>query len=220
MRRYARPAFGSRVLQTITTDDIADHLAGLRSTLAGSTLSTYLAVLSQSFSYAANTRRGWIQINPCKSLERSERPKPANRERRTIPEDDLRRLLEGASEPFGTLIMLLAYSGLRISEALGLRWSDVDFEAGFISPRFQYDREGKPGPLKTANSYRSVVLAPQLAKALREHRLRSLHSGPGDFVFPNATGDAADALRKRTGLLRPFDRPARSERKQASPDPP
>jgi integrase len=89
----------------------------------------------------------------------------------------------------GSLYTVLAFTGLRIGEALGLTWRDVGFANGYVTPRHQYDRDGKRGPLKTRNSYRSVVLASELARTLKEHQLRSLFSSEDDFVFPAATGD-------------------------------
>jgi hypothetical protein len=41
---------------------------------------------------------------------------------------------------------------------------------------------------KTAGSRREVVLVPQLAKVLREHRMASRYKAPTDFVFPAPDG--------------------------------
>jgi integrase len=61
-----------------------------------------------------------------------------------------------------------------VSEALGLRWQDVDFEAGTITVAGQLGRDGKtwiPVP-KTAASAATVPLLPVLRRELVEHRLR------------------------------------------------
>ena len=39
----------------------------------------------------------------------------------------------------------LAWTGMRVSEALGLRWEDVDFDNREIRVRFQLDPNGNSG---------------------------------------------------------------------------
>ena len=56
------------------------------------------------------------------------------------------------------------YAALRVSEALGLRWQDVDFKADTITVAGQLDRDGKtwvPVP-KTEASAAMVPLLPVL----------------------------------------------------------
>ena len=61
-------------------------------------------------------------------------------------------------EPFRTLVFLVAVIGLRISEALGLKWSDLDYERQMIHlrrvwvsndlvPRMKTDGSEAPVPL-------------------------------------------------------------------------
>ena len=52
-----------------------------------------------------------------------------------------------------------------------------------IHVRRQPYRTGETAPLKTAKATRSVLLTPAFAQVLREHRLRSRYSQPGDFLF-------------------------------------
>jgi integrase len=91
--------------------------------------------------------------------------------------------------------MLLAtaiYTGLRLSELLGLAWSDVDLEAGYLHVRKQLDL-GKRVEPKTPRSVRDVVLMPQLVPLLREHREEQFARGlarPSDFVFASEAGTA------------------------------
>lgn len=40
---------------------------------------------------------------------------------------EVRHVCDVADESMATLVAVLAYSGLQIGEALGLRWQDVDF---------------------------------------------------------------------------------------------
>jgi integrase len=63
--------------------------------------------------------------------------------------------------------------------------------------------------LKTDSGRRDVVLIPELAKMLREHRMASLHKQAGDFLFPapegpgrdhRSTARAVERTLKRAGL--------------------
>ncbi len=53
-------------------------------------------------------------------------------EKRILSTVETRRLIEKATDGSRDLIATLALSGLRQSEALGLTWQDVDFEAGVL----------------------------------------------------------------------------------------
>jgi integrase len=68
-------------------------------------------------------------------------------------------------------LLLLTY-GMRRGEALGLRWSDIDFRYGLIHIRQQIDRiNGRviARDLKTKNSRRALPLIPNVRVALLEH---------------------------------------------------
>jgi integrase len=68
---------------------------------------------------------------------------------------------------------LLAATGLRRGEVLGLRWSDVDFDLGRIEVANTLTAVGEEivtGPPKTALSRRNVYLDKRTLAALRDHR--------------------------------------------------
>lgn len=68
--------------------------------------------------------------------------------------------------------LLMLHAGLRISEALGLLWADVDTDARTIVVRRQADGRGGFAPrLKTRTSGRTLTNLPtMLTNALAEHR--------------------------------------------------
>ena len=80
------------------------------------------------------------------------------------------------------------FSGLRLSELLGLTWADVQFERGVVDATHQLARDGSRRQLKTSAARRDVVLMPELAATLRRHRLASVFSGESDLVFCSDTG--------------------------------
>jgi len=105
--------------------------------------------------------------------------------------DQLAQLLDHAGS-YRFLFEFLAYTGLRIGEALGLTWADVDYENGLIHVHRQLTRYRVHGPLKTPGSKREVILVPTIAKQLRECWLASRHKRPSDLVFCNRDGRGRD----------------------------
>jgi hypothetical protein len=110
--------------------------------------------------------------------------------RRTARRPHGERKIVDHTRRYRTLFEVLAYTGLRIGEALGLTWADIDFDNAVIHVHRQLDRNRQHAPLKTPASRREVVVAPAIAKLLREHRLASPYKAPHHFVFANAAHSA------------------------------
>lgn len=93
---------------------------------------------------------------------------------------------------------LLAATGLRISEAIALRWSDLHLDPP--APRLQVSRaivKGVIGAPKSRHGKRLVPLPTELAATLRE--LRPPDAPDDALVFPGREGASSDpgALRRR-----------------------
>ena len=79
---------------------------------------------------------------------------------------ELSKLLAHTPERWRLLFELLAHTGLRISEAIGLEWQHVQFGD---SPKLlvrQQDCRGEVGKLKSAKSRRDLPLSPGMAERL------------------------------------------------------
>lgn len=99
------------------------------------------------------------------------------RERRTIPPNPGVRMTE--DEAFATLNALspahwrdlavfLALTGLRVSEALALRWDRVDFDGGTLLVDLSAEQRGRvDAPTKTRTSVRRLRLEPVVLDVLR-----------------------------------------------------
>ena len=83
-------------------------------------------------------------------------------------------------------------AGLRISEALGLRWCDVDFDAALLHVRQQLTRYRKLKHLKTDAGRRDVVLAPAVVRLLRERWLASPYKTADHLIFYKVNGEPGD----------------------------
>jgi integrase len=87
---------------------------------------------------------------------------------------------------YSPLIQLLALTGLRVSEALALRWADVDLFAGVLNIRHSLGRDGTLGQTKTTAGERVVPLRPGLVDLLV--RLKPLDASEEGFVFAGRRG--------------------------------
>ena len=84
--------------------------------------------------------------------------------------------------PEQALAFLSAATGLRISESLGLKWSDIDFAGKLINVRRTW-LQGKVGKPKTKAAAAPVPLGPALAKAMSEWRATTDYGADEDWVF-------------------------------------
>jgi integrase len=87
-------------------------------------------------------------------------------------------------EPVRTLTMLVAATGLRISEALGLQWQDVDWKNQKIHVQRRWI-EGDLDEPKTRASKRPVPMHPLLAEFVLGWKRETEYGKPGDWVFPS-----------------------------------
>jgi len=190
--RHLLPAFGKRRLQTLTTDDCARLIVSLRAKgLSPKTVSGSLVPLGRIFALAL--RRGLIADNPLRRLEASERPRLHRREQRVLTHAEIGKLLDACLPRYRPFIATALYSGMRLSELLGLTWADVDLAAGLIRVRHQLsrarvDRPARRVRLKTQAGVRDIPLLPQLGALLKRHKLASPFSGEGDYVFATSLG--------------------------------
>jgi integrase len=127
--------------------------------------------------------------------EHDEEPKA-----KAMTREELRLVLAALPKQWRPFFELLASSGLRISEALGLRWGDVDLGVTpCLRVRSQWYR-GKRRQLKSSYSRRTVPLPPCVAKMLRERRAK-VYTGDDDApVFATRTGKPLSARNVRRVL--------------------
>jgi len=93
-------------------------------------------------------------------------------EPRYLTAEQVTKLLARMTDTFRPIAACCALAGLRVSEALGLTWGDVDFDAKTITVTGQLGTGGNRVPTKTASSSATIPLLPALERELRAHRSR------------------------------------------------
>jgi integrase len=191
------PRWRKRRLDAFTVDDVA--LLAEEMTAAGKkawTVRGALVVAGRVFDFARR-RLGWGGKNPVRALDRSERPRSDQRERRVLTGEELVAIIAAAHEPYRLCFELAAMTGARLGEVLGLRWRNIDVDDGTATIEAQLDRKGALCPPKTERSRRTIELPSALVAQLRTHKLRSRASLSDDFVLVARTGPSR-ALDHRT----------------------
>lgn len=139
-------------------------------------------------------------------------PRVARYTPRPLSPEEARTVLGAAAgDRYEALFFVLLYAGLRLGEALALRWSDVDLDGARLRITGTLQRRLGKGLVieepKTAGSSRTIRLAAQAVAALRRHReqqraeeerLQEVRQ-ESDLVFATEIGTPASAenIRRR-----------------------
>jgi integrase len=184
-KKYLRDPLGAKSVQTITTEDVRKVLRSVRH-LSGWTGAKIVQVMREAFFVAI--REDAIVRSPLEKIDPRELPKPGSTKKpRRLDDAELDRLLAAAKTKtpgYYPLFVLLAFTGLRIREALALTWADVDLDGAVIRVERQLaDDDRRSVEVKTANAIRELPLYPRLRRVLVEHKLASPWNADADPVF-------------------------------------
>jgi integrase len=123
-----------------------------------------------------------ISRNPI-SLVQNKGATRRKRKARNLTVEQFHTLLKELREPFATMALLCVCLGLRISEALALRWPDVDW----LDSRLSIKRgivEQIVDDVKTEGSAKTFPLANELLDRLKSWKQLTECSGAEDWVLP------------------------------------
>ena len=122
------------------------------------------------------------------------------------------------TDTFRPVAMACAYTGLRVSEALGLRWRDVDLDADTLDVTGQLGNAGERlATTKTQASAATVRVLPALRRELKAHRSRQAARnialvGPDALVFTTTSGKPQSRRTRSGRSTRPATPPASTAR--------
>ena len=123
---------------------------------------------------------------------------------RTLTEKQLAMLLAVVPTRHRLLFEMVAATGVRISEALALRWGDLelDGERPVVRVRRAYVK-GRFKPPKSRYGKRAVPIDFELVRALRKAQATSERPGERDLIFPSLRGTALDYGNLHRRVLKP-----------------
>jgi integrase len=200
VRNHLKPALGRRKLRNLTRAEVRRLYNEKGKALSARSVDYIHITLQKALSQAV--RDDLIPRN----VAAGERPRSRQRsveEAKALSPAQVKALLMAArGQRNEALYVAAVHTGLRQSELLGLKWIDVDLDAGKLSMRrsLKVTENGLDfGPLKNKASYRSVPLNKTAVAALRAHRARQIAeilAAPEwqdtGLVFPNRVGKPMD----------------------------
>ncbi|MBA2671548.1 MAG: site-specific integrase [Gemmatimonadetes bacterium] len=161
------------------------------------------AVLGRLFKIAKG--RKWVDHNP---VYETERPEAEGRNYVVLSRDEYERFLEACAhhERLSLFALLLGETAVRSdSEALWLKWRDVDFATGYITIV-----SGRGGHRTKSGKTRKVPISPRLAEALRDYFAKYRLATQSEWIFHHQTSARTHKRGERIKSLRDaFDRAAR-----------
>lgn len=192
--RWVLPYFRNWELPEILPDELQRFVNAFGDRYSVSVLKHVRATLNCLFRTAVSWR--YLQENPAAAL-RLPQGKPVHRAKVLTPEM-LARVFAALGEPYRTMAIVAALTGMRESEVLALKWEDFDFARMVVNVRRRVYR-GKIDEPKTEKSARELPLYPTVAAAVQGLPRRS------EFVFPSPRGGG---VLSPCAVLRKHFRPA------------
>ena len=148
-------------------------------------------------------KEGMVTINPADAVKL---PKREQKEIKYLDTEGVAKFLAAAKDSKYFVAFFLALNtGMRRGELLGLRWKDIDFEAGQLTVNQGLVRVSGQGLVfqepKTKLSNRVINLAPAVVQVLKEHKKKQaeyrlmvggIYRKDLDLVFANEIGEPLD----------------------------
>jgi integrase len=193
LKLHILPAFGDCQMSEVVPLQVEQFLqTKLKSGLSPKTTRNLLGILQGLFSLAVDN--DLVARSPVRN-----RHKPIVRriEKPIWSPVQVREILESTPEKYRVCFQVLALTGARTGEVLGLQWKHVDLQKEQLRIEQSFWR-GLLVPPKTKDSIRTINLSMVLADALKRHREASDKTTSNDFVFCRRDGSPLhpDVLRK------------------------
>jgi integrase len=174
-KRYFPESLKAARIQALKVTDfkaLTEYLVNLG--LTRKTRAKVISICNQSLREAV--LREFITVNPCEAIRvistKRDEARALDPVSKALTDDEMDRFLTAAKDhELYSLFYCMFALGLRIGEALGLRWSDLeDGKARILQQVKLADGKWVLGPLKTRGSRRTLPVGPDLAAVLLEHQ--------------------------------------------------
>ena len=218
INQIAKEPFGRLQLNSVTVEDVDKFINKLvkQETYAASSIEKILDVLNAAYNWALV--RGQLERNPVTPIKPSLKKRIKKLENRTSTEADVDalsveeqkrfereagRINDKTGEPqysAGVYGLLLLHTGMRVGEALALRWSDVDFNNKTLNIDKNRSMAKNRNRKKNETAYimhegstknekaRKIELTSKALDDLHSIKSRHMNATKDDFVIVTQTG--------------------------------
>lgn len=173
LRLHVLPELGDKAMGSVRRSDIQGLVKSLQAEgLSPGTIRNIYDAAARMFGAAVDDRV--IPASPCRRIVL-----PTRDERDVVPPTlEQVRAIESGMQQWGAAVVVLAGSGLRIGELLGLQVADVDFLRRTIRVERQRLQSGTIGPTKSPKSVRTVPVGQVVIDSLAVHLAAHPSDGP------------------------------------------
>ena len=190
---YLKPQFGGLCLRDITPLTVDRYLSGLGKTeLSHESMDKIRDVLSSILQSAIGYEL--LVKNPVENI-RLPKPKKGKRSKPYVTPEQFSALLNLIREPYASMSYVAVYTGLRVSELIGLKWGDIGERTITIDERYCRGDWGAPKSdassttvpvndcvIQRIQSLKTLTVAVPAGTAIRRYSAVRA-SGPDDLVF-------------------------------------
>ncbi len=192
MLRVALPCLGDKGLKDISAVDIMRYLQYLRDeyhapdgrTLSEKSIKHHYDILRIIFNYAEKQEA--IDKNP---IHKVDAPRTINRPVEALTQEQAKAFfhaLKGCKAEYRCMMLLMATTGIRCGECLGLQWQDFDFEGNMlhISRNVTYTKASgiMVAEPKTPCSIRTIPLMAAVKRELLSLRQEAIRKHPNQII--------------------------------------
>lgn len=202
IENYLKPQFGSLCLRDVSVLTVDRYFAdlGRSSRLEHESLDKVRDVLSSVLGSAV--RYGLLIKNPVEGV-RLPRRRRGKKNKPWITRPQFQSLIELMAEPYATMVYVAIYTGLRVSELIGLRWEDVHADSITIDERCCRGDWGAPksdasndtipvnrAVIERIHRLKTLTVDVKAGRATRHYKVVK-SDAPGDLVFQSVSTGVA-----------------------------
>ena len=191
IKNHIKPRLGFYRLSQITTATLQEFLNNLyvEKAFSKNFMKNILKVLKTSFAYATDVV-GFVKENPAIKVKIPRYDVPEEDPAHIFSKEEIQMILERFenNHAFYYAILTAYYTGLRVSEAFGLTWNDIDLENKTLTVNKNILKKNQNGAThgrhisgkattvwyfgtcKTQGSYRTIEIGDTLVNALKEYK--------------------------------------------------
>jgi integrase len=193
INNYLLPKFGSLCLRDLSTLELQRYFSTANMALCYESRDKIRDVLSSILASAVkyhflikNPAEG-VQLPPNRIGKRVTKP--------NITQEQFEQIMSLIAEPYSTMVHVAVYSGLRVSELIGLRWADVGSDSLMVderycrgdwsAPKSEASNAAVAVPRHVIEKIHALRLKTAIVRAGRAERKYKVVKvdGPNDLVF-------------------------------------
>jgi integrase len=190
--KYLDPRFGPMCLRDLTRLTLQQYFSGMADKVSYPTISKIRDVLSSILRSAVDV--DYLIKSPMEGLRLPPDKRP-RQSKPTITPEQFHQLVELVPEPYATMLYVSVWTGLRVSELIGLKWRCIHSDSVSVEERYFRGDWSVP---KTAASAATIGVSPEViarilrlktltvrvraGRAIRTHKLIK-SAGSDDLVF-------------------------------------